>query len=588
MYAEMIRSWFLVVLVFNIFSTLVDAQEIYVDIQCSNPYPGVGEQIKLSYILKLKMQNGMASVSHSGIKVKKPSFGNVNILQEGSESSMFSFGNMGGDMQLSKYSFILQPTAKGKVIIEGLTFIMNGKEYVSKTFVINVGEGDPNLKIVPQNANLFVRIETAKSEIFVGEHTLVTYKLYSHYSNVSVQNYDFPMAKGFWTEEIASGKQGWPQTQENIGGKGYLVVPLKKEIVFGRAAGDIQLPAITLDLVVGGTVFSPGTKETIKSNAPTIKVKALPSNAPVGFANQVGKGYKMEVSYSTQELKANEPLDIKIKITGEGNLRQLDEVSLNLPTDFEQYDAEIIDNTKLSPSGIAGSKQFNYLVIPRHHGKYELPEIGFSYYDLSAKKYITLTSPSTTIIVNKADGAVSFSGNSSVVKSDVELLNSGIRHIHYTSKLRPIKDVFFGSFEYWSIVSLPFLWLGGFFLVGKLLREKEEQPSHKKASKTAIKLLADAQKQLDNKDDKAFYAAMDKALLDFLSISCKLPISELSSSSIETNLRVKQVPEETIHQLNELLEDCAIARFAPTTLHGASSSMMRAVETIKIIEKYVK
>ncbi len=580
------RSWFLVVIGFYLHTVV--AQEIYVDIQCSNAYPGVGEQIKLSYVLKMKMQNGMASISHSGIKVKKPSFGNINVLQEGTESSMFSFGNMGGDMQLSKYSFILQPTAKGKVTIDALTFIMNGKEYTSKPMVITVGEGDPNLKIVPQNANLFVRIEVAKPEIYVGEHTLVTYKLYSHYSNVSVQNYDFPMAKGLWTEEISPGKQGWPQTQENIGGKGYLVVPLKKEIVFGRAVGNVQLPAISLDMLVGGSVFSPGSKETIKSNAPTIQVKSLPANAPNGFTNQVGKGYKMEVNYSTQELKANEPLDIKIKITGEGNLRQLEEVPLQLPKDFEQYDAEITDNTKLSPSGIGGSKQFNYLVIPRHHGTFELPEIVFSYYDLNAKKYITLTSPGVTVNVLKGEGNTAFSGNLNMTKTDVELLNTDIRHIHYTSNLRSVEDTFFGSIGYWSLLSLPFLWLGGIFLYGTFQREEATKPSQKKASKTAIKLLAEAQKQLEKGDDKACYSAMDKAISDFLSVSCQLPVAELNRTTIDTNLRAKGVPEETIQQLNQLLEDCAMARFAPTSVQGASLSMRQAIEIIKTIEKYVK
>jgi hypothetical protein len=583
----MMRSWFLVIIGYYFFLNATLAQEIYVDIQCSNAYPGVGEQIKLSYMLKMKMQNGVASISHNGIKMKKPSFGNISVLQEGSESSMFSFGNMGGDMQLSKYSFILQPTAKGKVTIDGMTFVMNGKEYTSKPFVINVGEGDPNLKIVPQNSNLFVRIETAKSEIFEGEHTLVTYKLYSHYSNISIQNYDFPMAKGFWTEEIPSGKQGWPQTQENIGGKGYLVVPLKKEIVFGRSAGDIQLPAISLDLVVGGTVFSPGTKETIKSNSPTIKVKPLPENFPEGFTNQVGKGYQLEVAYSTNQLKANEPLDIKIKISGEGNLRQLEEIPLNLPKDFEQYDAEVTDNTKLSPSGISGSKQFNYLIIPRHHGTFELPETVFSYYDLTSKKYVTLSAPGTTITVEKGANNGSFSGNVSAEKSDVELLTKGLRHISYKHNLKSSDNTFFNSISYWAFFGLPFLCIGLVFVYTRKPKDEAEN-SHKSASKTALKLLNEAQKQLDNKDDKAFYAAMDKALHDYISIRCKLPVAELSRASITEQLLLKKVPGETIDVLNQLLDDCAMARFGPTTLQGASSSMSQAIETIKIIEKYVK
>jgi hypothetical protein len=259
-----------------------------------------------------------------------------------------------------------------------------------------------------------------------------------------------------------------------------------------------------------------------------------------------------------------------------------------LPKDFEQYDAEVIDNTKLSPSGISGSKQFNYLVIPRHHGKYELPEVVFTYYDLTSKKYQTLTAQGTTITVQKGEGNSSFVGHAATEKTDVTLLNQDIRHIQYSTKLRSVDESFFGSTTYWLLLGAPFIWLGGFFMFGRIRKTESDDKSQRNASKIAIKLLAEAQKQLDNKDDKAFYAAMDKALHDFLSIRCKLPVSSLNRLSIESNLRLNNVPEHAILQLNQLLEECAMARFAPTTLQGASSSMNHAVETIKTIEKYVK
>ncbi len=581
------NSIYLLALLLAVCSSLF-SQDLYVDVQCSNSYPGVGEQIKLSYSLKLKMQNGMASISHSGIKIKKPTFSKLSIIDEGSESSGFSFGSsFGGDMLISKYSFILQPTEKGKVTVGAFTFIMNGKEYTSKQHTITVGEGDPNVTIVPQNSNLFVRIETAKNELYEGEHTLVTYKLYSHYSNISIQDADFPMQKGLWSEEIPAGTQGWPQTQENINGKGYMVIPLKKEILFARSSGTFELPALSLDIVIGGSMFSAGSKETIKSNSQTIKVKPLPSGAPLSFQNQAGSDYKMEVSYSTTSLKANEPLDISIKISGNGNLKLLEPFQLALPKDFEAYDPEIIDKTKLNANGISGSITFNYLVIPRHHGTFEFPALEFSYFDFPSKKYVTLSHPAQIITVSKGDGNAIVSKGAT--KTDVEIINNEIRHIHYDTQLTNASEDFWGSGLFYGLIGFPSaLSLIVFVFLRKNNEKSDEVTSTKKLSKNALKMLAGAQSKLDSKDDKGFYEVLYKGLQDYLCKSLEIPLSLLTDELLKQNLELKKVDQVVINNLFILLEESKMARFSPTSVAGAQETLNSTIDLIKTIERYVK
>ena len=584
-----ISFWMSCLMVICSFS--VSAQEdIYVDIQCSNQYPGVGEQIKLSYTLKLKMKGGMASISHNGIKIGKPAMKSLNIVKEGSEGNSFSFGGFGGDMQLSKYSFILQPTQKGKVTIDPLTFEMNGNVYKSSSYTINVGEGDPKAKIVPQNSNIFLRIDFSKSEIYKGEHALVTYKLYSHYTNISIVDYDFPMANGLWKEEIKQGSKGWPQTQETINGKGYLVVPLKKEIIYAQKTGEIEIPAISIDLIVGGGFFSQGTKESIKSNSPTIKVKPLPEGAPASFIDQVGKNYKLEMSYSTTELKSGEALDIKIKINGDGNIKQMTAPKLKLPFDFEEFEPEVKESYNVTTSGASGSKSFDFLVIPRHHGTFEIPEFKYTYFDLSSKKYKTLTYPSQTITVEKGANTQPLTTNSNITqKGDVEILNNEIRHISSQTTFYPKDTYFFKSKTFWiGIVAPPSIFVLVFLFLMFKPQKDENEMTQKGASKKALKILNEAKKHLDSKDDLLFYESLYKGLLHYLSNKFSVPTSSLTKESISATLVNHNIDLETINSFIKIIEESEMARFAPITHAGAENTMNQAVLIIQNIEKNAK
>ena len=145
-----------------------NTQDMFVDIECTNQYPGVGENIKLSYVLKMKMKNGVASFSHSGYNVEKPDFEKLTIVNEGTEGTSFGFGNMGGGaMQVAKYSFILSPNTKGKETIEPFSFIINGNTYTSDSYSINIGQADPKLKNIPKNSKLFGKISISKSKLMV-------------------------------------------------------------------------------------------------------------------------------------------------------------------------------------------------------------------------------------------------------------------------------------------------------------------------------------------------------------------------------------------------------------------------------------
>lgn len=557
------------------------AQKFTTSINTSNESVQVGDVFKLTY-----------SISSSGdfnvTGIKRPSFTGFSFVKESSgESHRYINGKQNHAFEHTLY---LKAKRKGTFKITPLTFVTGTSETKSSFFSIQVGASDPKSSIAPtKNSNLFTRIEVSKKNPYKGESVLVVYKIYSRYNNLSLDNYDFSMTDGVWTEELAAGKNGWPSKQETINGVRHNVFTLKKEILFPQKTGEIKIPAFDITARVNRSFFNQGSVLEVKSNAQTLSVKALPNNAPLSFDSQVGKGYKFEITYSTTELKTNEPIDLKIKVSGKGNLKQLNAPELNFPTDFEVFDPETKNNVKVSSSGLNGSKEFTYLIIPRHYGVFDIDAFAFSYFNTATGKYKTLNSDAVTINVLKGDNEdlnLTSSGN----KEDVELLSNEIRHIEHKTELTPLNDFFFGTTNYYLALGSPLiLFILLFFIKRKTGEEKNEADLiHKNASKSALARLSKAEEHLKNTNDLEYFEELHNAIDGYLSHKFKIPISGLNKKRIAEELTKVKIEVNTIAALLKVLNACEMARFAPLSHSDAETTLITTKTLINEIEGHVK
>ncbi len=576
-------------------ATTALGQEMYVDIKTNNPSPSVGEQFKISYLLKLRLEGGMASISHNGIRIAKPDFGDAfDVVDEGTESTGFGFGGFGDmDMTITKYSFILRPKKEGTFKISPLTFLINGEEVKSGTFTINVGKGNPNVKIQSADPNLFVRIELSKRNVYKGEPITAVYKVYTRYRGFAIEDYDMPMTNGLWKEEIKSPSNGWPQTTQVVNNMNYYVLTLKKEVIIAQKTGEIKFEPISITAEIGRSFWNRGQRKTVKSNAPKIKVKPLPKPAPMDFYGQVGTNYYMDVTFSTNHLKTNEPIDVKVVIGGKGNINQLTELDLKFPQDFEVFEPETKEHIKISTSGIAGKKTYNYLVIPRYRGEFDIPEITFSYFNVRKKKYITLKSKPQKIIVEKGSEEGNFTTGtaSGVEKKDVEILNSDIHHIKEKTELYANSETLYDKWYFWVGLFFPvfaILFAALFVYIFQKIQGNEFQLKRKRANKTASLRLKNASKLLSEKKTGEFYEELYKAILDYISVKFGLPFAKLNKETIKETLQKHNVDETTTKQLIDILDEAEMARFSPTSQSGAEQTLESANDIINKIEKNVK
>ena len=518
--------------------------------------------------------------SNQEVNIDNPSFEDFKIVRGPSTSSSTSMSMINGRItRSSKHttSYYLSPTKTGKLTIGSAKTIFEGKTYTTSKIIINVSKGsvqnnnnkqtNSNTKSSNKNANIFVKIKANKSRAYMGENIRLEYKLYTRYSRMQITDYKFPMTNGLWIEEIKSkNANGWPQTREVVNGMTYNVLTLKKEIVSPQKEENITIPAISVTAVINQSFFNPGSKEVIKSNSLTIKVKKFP-DSPSIFNGQVGINYKLNVKYSTNELNVDDPLDITITIKGNGNIKQLKMPSINYPQDFDLFPEDIKENIKISNSGISGKKVLSQLLIPRHHGEYTIPKISLCYFDLKKGKYITLSHPSQEIIVNKGE-SISANNNSNtqkINKNNVDLLLDDIRHIEHKSELQKINTPLFNTSKYWLILICPWAFLFIFFMIinYKKRNYNQEKENKKRANKILKQEINTCKKYLFENNIDSFLSLLYKSWTDFISTKYSLPKSQINKEKLKIVFKENKISKEDEVILLEILNQIEMAKFAP-------------------------
>ena len=72
---------------------------------------------------------------------------------------------------------------------------------------------------------------------------------------------------------------------------------------------------------------------------------------------------------------------------------------LSLPSSLEVYEPEHNESVRTNLDGMQGSISDAYTVVPQYKGKYPIPSISFSYFDLKTESYKRLSSDEIVIDV---------------------------------------------------------------------------------------------------------------------------------------------------------------------------------------------
>jgi hypothetical protein len=541
---------------------------------------------------------------------RPPTFVGLKVLSGPNQSTNMQIIN--GQMNSSiTYSYIVTGSDIGDFTIGSASIMHGNTEF--KTDPINIKivkgnvqaqqgqSGDANISQEDIAKNLFIVAEVDKRSAYKGEQLTVTYKLYTRLEISSPQINKLPQYKGFWAEELDPIKNLNFQI-EMYEGQRFRSALLKKVALFPTKSGDLSITPFELTIPViikrrrsGRDVFDDffndsffGRRETVefvaRSNNVKVNIKELPANdRPESFNGAVGD-FKFSTSLDKTEVEANEPITLKVNISGTGNIKLLDVPKLKLPAGFEQYDPKTSENINRR-GRVNGNKSAEYLLVPRVPGKKEIPPVEFSYFNPRIGKYITETSPSYLLNVVRGE-SIAQTTTSGFSKEDVKLLSEDIRFIK-TSDFNWQKrenDNLIKSW-FWITLIIPFIAFVTFIGIRKRqdkLSGNVQLMKYQKAEKNARTRLKSAKKALDSKNIAEFHTEISNAITGYLEDKLHIQKSEFTRDKAVKTLGENGVDSDLIKKVEEILDKCEFVRFAPQMSSESESGELHEA-TVKLI-----
>lgn len=564
---------------------------------------GINERLRIDF-----------SMNEEGDNFSPPSFDGFQIV--GGPNQSVSYAWVNGRKSFEKtYSYFLQPTKKGSFVIKQASIEINGQVYKTNPIKITVGnavaqEKDPYESYDPYyypQQRQAPPVATGKDGVqlvaeisnvnpYLNEPITVVYKIYvSNSTAVSgwreVTN---PKYNNFWSQNIDV-KQLQVQ-QGTYRGEPYRYAVLRKTVLYPQKSGKLQIEPLTLDVEVevptgqydffGRPLTRSGNKK-VSAGAKVISVKPLPeAGKPENFSGAVGQ-FSFAVTPSKTTLKAGESLDLKVQVSGKGNLKLFTLPKPVTPSSLEVYDPVHKEDVQTPLTGMVGSISDTYTMIPQSKGKFPIKPMTFTYFDLATKTYKTISSEEITLEVEEGTGTTAIAQHTST-KTEVTAQNTFAFIKSKTNLVSMQSKDFLGSGLFYTLMFFPFL---GIPAIIAFRRKKQERDADvignriRTSNKLAKKYLSDAQKHLGNKEP--FYVALEKAMHNFLKAKLHIETSEMSKDKIRELLLAKKADEATVNQFISLTESCDFARYAPSTSTSIQNDYNLAVSIISNLEKQI-
>ena len=569
-----------------------------------------GENFRLSYTINTQdVEDFRAGNIPNGLEViagpytsQQSSYQMVNGHTSSSSSITFTY-----TLYADKPGTYTIPAAKAKI---------NGNSVSSRSVKVTVsGKAQSNGSGMPQmhqddnegsqmraagsrisGKDLFIKVSANKRRVHEQEPVLLTYKVYTLVDLTQLEG-KMPDLTGFHTQEVPLPQQKSFKI-DRVNGQPYRTVTWSQYVMYPQMAGNLKVPAITFKGIVvqqnravdpfeaffnGGSGYVE-VKRNIQAPGLTIQVDPLPTK-PANFSGGVGR-FNISSQLSNTEVKAGEPITMRIVIGGTGNLKLVKLPEINLPKNFDKYDPKVTDKTKLTANGVEGNMVYDVLFVPRSQGKYTIPAVEFVYFDVKSNGYKTIRTKPIDIKVDKGSGRNSSSNYNTPRDNDIRNIKLGTVSRYGTNMH------FVGSAIYWMALLLPLLVFVILLIVFRKrakLHADVTNMRRKRADKIARKRLRKANQLMQQGKGEAFYDEVLHALWDYVGYKLNMPVEKLSRENIADAFTLYGVNQEVIDKFLSALDTCEYERYAPGDPAGnMEKTYDTAAEVISEIEGVMK
>jgi hypothetical protein len=274
------------------------------------------------------------------------------------------------------------------------------------------------IRLTP-DGSAFVRLETPKHEIYVGESIPVEVQVGMRDGFVAsinglpkLNNNDFTLNNLSRQPERAA---------KVIDGKSFTVYTWRSLLAAvkpGKYSLTFEAPLTVrmrtrpqrdslLDDLLGDpfmqNFFSPTTPKNITVTSPEagFTVLALPTEEkPPDFAGAVGT-FKISTDVSSAKSTAGDPLTLRMHVNGTGNFDRVESTMLGADGQWKTYAPKSTFNAA-DPTGYRGEKIFEQPLIATQPGAHTIPPLKFSFFDPATRRYETARSAPLSVAVSPA------------------------------------------------------------------------------------------------------------------------------------------------------------------------------------------
>ncbi len=532
----------------------------------------------------------MITIKSNKQNLPEPQLPNLSMFDVYSQGTSTNISIVNGQMESSlTYNYQLRPRREGTFVIKPAVVVFNHKRYESKEIILQVigsgqtPSGDTRQQAPPDAGtagDIFLTAELDKKTAYVNQQVTLSVKFFSAIKLYTQPDYTQPQTTDFWTDMLEPQKTYY----QVVKGKRYRVIEINTAL-FPTRAGELSIGSARVSarvpvqrrrrrndpFSVFNDFFGAGENKSVRSKPLKINIKPLPSeNKPADYTGTVGS-YKISSMANKIAVEVNQPVTVKYKISGIGNIKTIAEPVIGELADFRIYRASSSEKISKINGVIGGTKVFEEVYIPKRAGKLTIPGVSLNYFHPASKTYKTISTKSISINVRPAEeGEFANIPIATVAGRIVDPNAKDIRYIKTdpSDLALQTRPILFNPL-FLILNGLPLLLLVT-ALVGRKRRRKLTSDigyarSHQ-AKKMARKRLAMARKLVAQDKPDKFYSEIRLALFSYVADKLNISPHGLTSDRMIEIITTSGAGEDLIKVTTDLLNRADFGQYSSVSV----------------------
>jgi len=527
-----------------------------------------------------------------------PVMDGFQVMSSG-KSSQFSIVNGKMSSQVS-YRYTLRPTREGQLTIPAINVEVDGQVYATQPIKIEVLSGtnplqpvqpiQPGSTISPddlqpgvEGEDAFVEASVDNPEPYLGEQILYTFRFFRAVTFFEQPSYQPPSFKGFWSETDT--EQFDYDVQ--VAGRHYQVVELQR-VLIPTSVGDFTIEPARLS--IPASFFM--SDIDLESDPIKVTVKSLPEPEPDGFRGAVGQ-FSIAAQVDNDQVMVNEPLTLKVELSGVGNLSTLSEIEMPEVDGWRAFDATIKVDADVQDGKLQGSLISEQLLVPNEAGDYKIPAVEFVYFDPQTESYQTVKTEAIAVSVAPGNGDEEVAATMENISEPSEQVSGkSVNEIRYIKavpdELKKTATDWYNSPIYWVLLTLAPIVLVVDWLLRrktKYMRENPERVRASRAAKKAQRALREIETERSNAVD-----SLNQILHTFLDERLNHSVRGMRNEELNQFLIDVGISQELTKEALDILQWSEMERYGAVKMDNVETQSMikRTMGLIHQIEEELK